>query len=155
MQNGWKRYDAEVRQLKKRDQDFFDSEWDSTLYKSRRPEVLARLRSLMATPALDEMLQSTTTKVDMGKLMDDGKVILINNNYELLGDKGAEFFGRMFIALVWAAARKRTQRDGMKRPVFFFIDEAAFVIANDTTLEFGLTMTHCRCPVLDGQRTSV
>lgn len=132
LQSGWKKYEPYVRQLKKRDQDFFDLEWDSPLYKSRRPEVLARLRALMATPALDEMLQSTETKVDIGKLMDAGKVVLINNNYELLGDKGAEFFGRTFIALIWAAARKRSQRAGAKYPVFFFIDEAHLTISNDT-----------------------
>jgi hypothetical protein len=132
LQNGWKKYDPYVRKLKKRDQDFFDLEWDTQLYKSRRPEVLARLRALMATPALDEMLQSTEIKVDMGALMDAGKVVLINNNYELLGDKGSEFFGRMFIALVWAAARKRSQSKDPKRPVFFFIDEAHLTISNDT-----------------------
>ena len=135
LQNGWKQHEQYVRQLKKRDQDFFDKEWDNPLYKSRRPEVLGRLRTLMATPALDEILQSTETKVDLGKMMDDGKVILIDNNYERLGDKGAEFFGRMFIALVWAAARRRSLRTDKGKPVFFFIDEAHWTIANDTKVK--------------------
>jgi DnaJ C terminal domain len=135
MQHGWQKYEKEMRTLKKRDQDFFEFEWDSKLYKERRPEVLSRLRTLMATPSLDDILSAPRTRVDMGRLMDAGKIVCINNNYELLGVQGSEFFGRLFIALVWAAARKRTQLpDNQKRPVYFFIDEAHFAIARDTNI---------------------
>jgi hypothetical protein len=132
MQHGWKKYEKEMRTLKKRDQDFFEFEWDSKLYKDRRPEVLSRLRTLMASPSLDEILSAPTTKLDMGRLMDAGSVICINNNYELLGEQGSEFFSRLFIALVWAAARRRTRLpEHEKRPVYFFVDEAHFAIARD------------------------
>ena len=71
----------------------------------------------------------------MGTLMDQPYVICINNNYELLGDQGSEFFARLFIALVWAAARKRSRMpDHLKRPVYFFIDEAHYAIARDTKI---------------------
>jgi hypothetical protein len=132
LQHGWKPYEAAVRKLKPIDQDFFYHEWDSALYKARRPEVLGRLRALLKTPAFDDILQSETTKVDMGKFMDEGKIVLIDNNYEKLGDSGAEFFGRMFIALVWAAGRRRSLRKEKGKPVYFFIDEAHWTIKNDT-----------------------
>jgi hypothetical protein len=132
MQHGWKKYEKEMRSLKKRDQDFFEFEWDSKLYKERRPEVLSRLRTLMASPSLDEILSAPTTKLDMGRLMDAGKIICINNNYEMLGEQGSEFFSRLFIALVWAAARRRIKLpEHQKRPVYFFIDEAHYAIARD------------------------
>jgi hypothetical protein len=135
MQHGWKKYEKEMRTLKKRDQDFFEFEWDSKLYKERRPEVLSRLRTLMASPSLDQILSAQKTKLYMGRLMDAGKIILINNSYDRLGEQGAEFFGRLFIALVWAAARARTRlADHHKRPVYFFIDEAHFSIARDTNV---------------------
>jgi len=135
MQHGWKKYEKEMRTLKKRDQDFFEFEWDSKLYKERRPEVLSRLRTLMASPSLDEILSAPTTKLDMGQLMDAGRIICINNNYDLLGEQGAEFFGRLFIALVWAAARRRTKLpEHQKRPIYFFIDEAHFAIARDPNI---------------------
>ena len=98
MQHGWKKYEKEMRTLKKRDQDFFEFEWDSKLYKDRRPEVLSRLRTLIASPSLDEILSAPTTKLDMGRLMDAGNIICIDNNYELLGEQGSEFFSRLFIA---------------------------------------------------------
>lgn len=134
LQNGWRKYENFVRQLKQRDQDFFDKSWDDTLYKPRRPEVLARLRALMKTPAIDAILQCPRTQIDISTLMDNKKIVLVNNNYEKLGDKGSELLGRLFIALVWAAARKRSLHHGEKTPVFFFIDEAHWVIANDTKI---------------------
>jgi len=139
---GPKEFEQYVRKLKPRDQDFFDMEWKERIYAERRPEVLARLRTLMTHDALDAILQAPHTKIDLGKLMDEGKVICINNNYEDLGEQGCEFFGRLFISLVWAAARKRSQRTGYKRPVYFFIDEAHYVIARDTKIS--TILNQCR-----------
>ena len=69
LQNGWKLYEPEVRRLKKIDQDFFDYEWDSSLYKPRRAEVLGRLRALLRRLPSHEILQSKTTRINMGQLM--------------------------------------------------------------------------------------
>ena len=44
----------------------------------------------MSIPSLDAIFQSPTTKLDLGKLMDGGTVICINNNYDLLGEQGSE-----------------------------------------------------------------
>jgi hypothetical protein len=135
IQNGVKPYEQHVRQLSKRDQDFFDKEFNGKMYNERKPEILWRLRLLTTNPCLDAMFQAPKTKLDIGALMDSGKFICINNNYELLGDQGAEFFGRFFVALVWAAARRRSRLpDHKKKPVFFFIDEAHYVIARDTKI---------------------
>jgi len=142
LSRGPKEFEQYVRKLKPRDQDFFDLEWKERIYAERRPEVLARLRTLMTHDALDAILQAPHTKIDLGQLMDEGKIICINNNYEDLGEQGCEFFGRLFISLVWAAARKRSQRTGYKRPVYFFIDEAHYVIARDTKIS--TILNQCR-----------
>lgn len=136
IQNGVKPYEQYVRKLSKRDQDFFDKEFNGETYRKTKQEIMWRLRLLFSIPALDAMLQSPKTKLDIGRLMDEGKFVCINNNYELLGDQGSEFFGRFFIALIWAAARKRTQMPANvpKRPVFVLIDEAHYVIARDTKI---------------------
>lgn len=135
IQNGWKKYESYVRKLRPRDQDFFDKEFDTATYAKTKQEIMWRLRTLMTVPALDAIFQSPVTKLDIGTLMDQPYVICINNNYELLGDQGSEFFARLFIALVWAAARKRSRLpDHLKRPVYFFIDEAHYAIARDTKI---------------------
>ena len=64
--------------------------------------------------------------------MDIGKIVIINNSKARLGDQGAEFFGRFFIAQVLAAAQQRSSRPReQKPPVYFYIDECQNVIARD------------------------
>jgi hypothetical protein len=78
------------------------------------------------------MLTATVTRFRIGEAMDTGKVVIINNSKARLGDQGAEFFGRFFIAQVLAAAQQRSSRSrGDKPPVYFYIDECQNVIARD------------------------
>jgi len=131
---GWRPYEQHIRQLHPDDQSFFfDGEFDSKLYADRRQEVLWRIRDLMTKiPILRDTFSSPTTKINMGALMDSGKVIIINNSKKLLGDEGAEFFGRFFIAMIRAAADQRSGLpDHAKRPVYFYIDECHAVIKRD------------------------
>jgi hypothetical protein len=132
LQIGWKPYDTFVRQLPKREQDFFDHQFSAKGYTERRPEVVARLYTLMTNPVLDAIFQATKTKLDMFELINQPNVICIENNEETLGEQGAEFFGRLMVSLVWAASRRRGQmREEDKLPVYFFIDEAHYTIARD------------------------
>jgi len=139
IQDGWSpKYEQYVRQLEPDEQTFFDKEFSTKIYNDRKPEVLLRLRLLLSNPYLRAMLRSPKTRINIGELMDAGKVICINNTYnpDKLGEEGCEFFGRMIIALVWAAARRRANRpDDKKHPVFFFMDEAHFFIQRDTTIK--------------------
>lgn len=64
--------------------------------------------------------------------MDAGRIILIDNAKQKLGDEGSEFFGRFFIALVLAAAQQRAGRpQSQKLPCYFYIDECQTVIRRD------------------------
>jgi hypothetical protein len=134
LERGWKQYAKEVAQLDPDDQTFFHLQWDDTLYKPRRPEILARLRAMTASPAMRPMLHCPKTQLDLAKLMDEKKIVLIDNNYEKLEDAGAELLGRLVIGMVWAAARKRSLHHGHKTKVLFVIDEAHWVIARDTKI---------------------
>ena len=78
------------------------------------------------------MLSALKTKLDIGTEMNAGKIILIDNSKQKLGDEGAEFFGRFFIALVLAAAQQRAGRpQSDKLPCYFYIDECQNVIRRD------------------------
>jgi hypothetical protein len=132
LQKGWKPYEPYMRQLPKREQDFFDHQFNTKGYTERRPEVVARLYTLMSNPVLDAIFQAKETKLDMFELINKPNVICIENNEEQLGEQGAEFFGRLMVSLVWSATRKRGgMKDEDKLPVYFVIDEAHYTIARD------------------------
>ena len=86
----------------------------------------------MTNPIIRQMFSALKTKLDIGNEMDAGKIILIDNSKQKLGDEGAEFFGRFFIALVLAAAQQRAGRPpSEKLACYFYIDECQNVIRRD------------------------
>ena len=147
---------------------FFDNRatgFYSKTYESTRKEIVWRLDYLMTNPIIRQMFSASRTKLDIGREMDAGKVILINNSKAALTDEGAEFFGRFFIALIVRAAQQRTElAPEAKKPCYVYIDECQSVIAKDTRVptlldecrsqNIGLILAHQRtaqlsAPVLD------
>jgi hypothetical protein len=110
-----------------------DTGFHSKTYESTRREVVWRLDYVMTNPIIRNMFSAVQTKLDIGKAMDEGKVILINNSKSVLTDEGAEFFGRFFIALIVRAAQQRAGRPAeSKKTCYVYIDECQTVIAKDT-----------------------
>jgi hypothetical protein len=128
--NGLEPYQQYIDTLEKDDRDFFAKEFDTKTYAETRHQIVWRLRLLMSNKYLKAMFLAPRTLLDIGAEMDAGKIIVINNSKALLGDDGAEFFGRLFIALVLAAAQQRALRTH-KMPVYFYIDECQTVIKRD------------------------
>jgi hypothetical protein len=126
--------------------DFFENRetgFYSKTYESTRKEVVWRLDYLLSNPTLRSMFSATHTKLDLGKEMDAGKVIVINNSKAILGDEGAEFFGRFFVALIARAAQQRGGKSASsKKPCFVYIDECQSVIAKDTRIP--VLLDECR-----------
>jgi hypothetical protein len=116
-------------------QEFFtnrDTGFNSKTYESTRKEVVWRLDYLLTNPVLRSMFSAAQTKLDMSREMDAGKVIVINNSKSILGDEGAEFFGRFFIALILRAAQQRAGKPpSSKKPCYVYIDECQTVISKD------------------------
>lgn len=131
--NGVKKYRNEIASLPSDLQDFFKNEFDES-YDATKLEILWRLRTITEIDFLKKMMFSKKTRFHMGKHLDAGRIIIINNNQDKLDIDGAEFFGRFFLGQIWAAATARSLRQGPKKPVYVFIDEAATVIYRDTTI---------------------
>jgi hypothetical protein len=130
--NGYDRYTSYIQTLPPDLKDFFKNDFNEKNYSDRRREVLQRLRLLLDNDTMRAILTAETTRFRMSAAMDSGKVVIINNSKARLGDQGAEFFGRFFIAQVLAAAQQRSVRkSGQKPPVYFYIDECQNVIARD------------------------
>jgi hypothetical protein len=129
----------------------------SKTYESTRKEVVWRLDYLMTNPILRAMFSASHTKLDMGTQLDAGKVIIINNSKAILGDEGAEFFGRFFVALIARAAQQRAGKPpSAKKPCYVYIDECQSVIAKDTRIP--ILLDECRSQkialILAHQRTA-
>jgi len=141
-------------------QDFFtnrETGFNSKTYESTRKEVVWRLDYLLTNPVLRSMFSAAQTKLDMSREIDAGKVIIINNSKAVLGDEGAEFFGRFFIALILRAAQQRAGKPGAaKKACYVYIDECQSVISKDPKVP--TLLDECRSQkialILSHQRTA-
>ncbi len=132
--NGFGKYEGAIAALPLEQRAFFDNQsgFLSKTYTETRNQLIWRLQFLLSNPIIRQMFSAMKTKLDIGKEMDAGKVILIDKSKKRLGDEGSEFFGRFFIALVLAAAEQRAgRRQDQKKPCYFYIDECQNVIRRD------------------------
>jgi hypothetical protein len=158
--NGVEKYREQLATLPAQRRAFFydkDAGFLSKTYTETRNQLIWRLQFLMTNPVIKQMFSALKTKLDIGKEMDAGKIILIDNSKQRLGEEGAEFFGRFFIALVLAAAEQLSGRSpDQKRPCFFYIDECQNVIRRDEKIS--AILDECRSQkigmILAHQRTA-
>jgi hypothetical protein len=132
IENGIGKYSDQIGRLDPDVQAFFATQFNSKTYAETRNQIIWRLDFLRTNKLMRAMFDAPKTKLDIGKEMDAGKIILINNSKALLGEDGAEFFGRFFVALVLSAAQQRSGRQPHEKlPCFFYIDECHNVIKRD------------------------
>lgn len=91
-------------------------------YKNTAAELRYRLHTILANPTLEKMFSASKTEIDIGRVLDDGSLLLIDADQDFLGDMHATF-GKIFLAQIMEAARKRDPAK-QNRPAFVYIDEA-------------------------------
>lgn len=98
---------------------FFERTYDTT-----KSSIRDRLRTLLASKALDRCLGGAST-IDLVKALDAGKFIVFNLSAGMLGGDTSNAFGRFLIASIQNMAMQRqTQHKDERKPVFMFLDEA-------------------------------
>ncbi|MGY3406130.1 hypothetical protein ACVWZV_002243 [Bradyrhizobium sp. GM5.1] len=91
-----------------------------------------RLRGLFNKTFVKKMLSAQKTRFDIGKAMDRGKIVVIDNSQAKCTPEGCGFIGRLFVSLIWSAGTARhLLPDHLKKPTFVYIDEAHQVIKKD------------------------
>jgi energy-coupling factor transporter ATP-binding protein EcfA2 len=101
---------------------FFQNEFTNKTAVAVKEELAWRLRPITEDPVYEQMFCAPTTKLDLFKELDQGKVILIDTNKNELGELRSSLFGRMFIAFLYRAATQR--KADVHPPVYLYVDEA-------------------------------
>jgi hypothetical protein len=122
-------------------QAFFETRFNQKDWAETRSQVGDRLFTLKITSrALARMFSAKKTKLDLYEQMGQGKVILINAAQGVLGEEGAEIYGRFFLASVLVAAQRRMFLPREARlPTYFYVDECQSFVAHDEKLPTILT----------------
>jgi hypothetical protein len=112
---------------------FFENQFDSkgpAGYEQTKSEVLQRLYSMLKNPILRDMFTNKHTRLDIGKELNEAKVIVVNTSEAILKRSGAKLFGRFILALIANATSQRALL-GTQLPTYCYIDECYFYVEND------------------------
>lgn len=124
-------YMQQVDGLSENARNFFREEFKTKNYQDACGELQWRLAGVLENETLTRMLNAPHS-LDLTKELDDGKLIIVNTNRGMMGDRHA-VIGRVMIALVRLAMRERDPTPEQQRmPTYFFIDECADYLVNDT-----------------------
>ena len=86
--------------------------------------LVNKLAQFLSDPALRGIFGQEENKVDLAKLMNEGKIILINLSKGKLGEENASFFGSMFITKIKQAGMERASLPEDERNDFYlYVDE--------------------------------
>jgi len=128
LQEGYEPYAEHVAKLDTTSQKFVTHELcdpkdkrASTSYRTTRQEVARRLYALLESRALKGMFNAPSGKVNIPEAIRGKKIILINTAQAVLGDEGAQLFGKYCFAQI---AMEVLARPETSDRVYLYLDEA-------------------------------
>lgn len=128
LQDGYEAYAEYVDELDETSQKFVTTQLcspkdkgASQSYRTTRQEVSRRLFTLMESRTLKGMFNAPESKVDIPAAIRDKKIILINTAQGVLGDEGAQLFGKYCFAQI---AMEVLSRPETAERVYLYLDEA-------------------------------
>lgn len=91
--------------------------------------LVNKLGQFLSDPMLRNIFGQSENKVDLEKLMNEQKIILINLSKGKIGEENASFFGSMFITKIKQAGMARAKLDKHDRHDFYlYVDEFQNVV---------------------------
>lgn len=86
--------------------------------------LVNKLGQFLSMPMLRNIFAQKENKVDLEKLMNEGKIVLINLSKGKIGEENASFFGSMFITKIKQAGMARARIPEAERKDFYlYVDE--------------------------------
>src|SRR3989339_1126027 len=110
--------------------------------------LVNKLAQFLSDPALRGIFGQEENKVDLEKLMDDQKILLINLSKGKIGEENSSFFGSMFLTKIKQAGMARAKLEPEDRGDFFVLVDEFQNIVTDTfenilseARKYGLNLT--------------
>lgn len=96
--------------------------------------LVNKLGQFLADPMLRNIFGQKENKIDLGKLMNEEKIIFINTSKGKLGEENSSFFGAIFITKIKQAGMQRAAiPESERKELYLYVDEFHNVVT--TTFE--------------------
>ncbi len=86
--------------------------------------ILNKIGQFVTSPLIRGIIGSSKSTIDLGTIMDEGKILILNLSQGKLGEDNAALLGAMFITKMQLAAMHRVYQEEEKRKDFYlYVDE--------------------------------
>jgi hypothetical protein len=123
---------------------FWLNEYEKYSYRLRADAIVPiqnKVGALLADPRLSTMLTKPTKLLSLRRIMDEGRVLLVNLSKGRLGDDAASLLGGLLVTAFGLAALSRADLPhAARRPFFLYVDE----FQSFTTLSFATMLSELR-----------
>jgi len=94
--------------------------------------LVNKLGQFLSNPLLRYIFGQKENKVDLEKIMNEQKILLINLSKGKLGEENSSFFGSMFVTKIYQAGMARSAIKERERKDFYFYVDEFYNVVTDT-----------------------
>ena len=110
--------------------------------------LVNKLGQFLSNPLLRYIFGQQENKIDLEKIMNEQKILLINLSKGKLGEENSSFFGSMFVTKIYQAGMARAGMKEKDRKDFYFYVDEFYNVVTDTFVniltearKYGLALT--------------
>jgi len=93
--------------------------------------LVNKLGQFLSNPLLRYVFGQQENKVDIEKIMNEQKILLINLSKGKLGEENSSFFGSMFVTKIYQAGMARAaMRESARKDFYLYVDEFQNVVTD-------------------------
>ena len=123
--------------------------WDNRFQTEAVAPVLNKVGAFTANPIIRNIIGQPKSRFDIRKIMDEGKILILNLSRGLIGEDNANILGAMIITKIQLAAMSRADiaRIEDRRPFYLYVDEFqnfatdSFAVILSEARKYGLYLT--------------
>lgn len=123
--------------------------WNEKFASEAVAPVLNKVGAFTANPVIRNIIGQPKATFNIRKLMDDGKILIVNLSRGLIGEDNAAILGSLFVTKIQLAAMSRADTPNIKdrRPFYLYVDEFqnfatdSFAVILSEARKYGLNLT--------------
>ena len=124
-------------------------QWNDKQVNESIAPVLNKVGAFTANPIIRNIIGQTKSSFDIRKIMDEGKILVVNLSKGLIGEDNASILGAFLVTKVQLAAMSRSDIPDVKdrRPFYLYVDEFqnfatdSFAVILSEARKYGLNLT--------------
>lgn len=124
-------------------------QWNEKQVNESIAPVLNKVGAFTANPIIRNIIGQSKSSFDIRKIMDEGKILVVNLSKGLIGEDNASILGAFLVTKVQLAAMSRSDIPDVKdrRPFYLYVDEFqnfatdSFAVILSEARKYGLNLT--------------